>query len=421
MRLIFNHELVRITGVFERHVRPALQDALADTPAVMLVGARQTGKTTLVQALAAGPWRASYVTLDDLTVLEAATADPAGFVAGLGGPAVIDEIQKAPALLPAIKVAIDRDRRPGRFLLTGSADVLALPRVSESLAGRMEVVTLWPLSQGELAGRRERFIDGAFGAGPSAASRGGEDLLARLVRGGYPEAVARPHAGRRRAFFDAYVATILARDARDVAAVEKPGALRRLLQLAAVRGASMLNHSELARTLAIPVSTLKRYLALLETLFLLHEVPAWASNRGKRLARAPKLHVADTGLLAALAGLDEEALRRDRALLGPILESFVAAELSKQIGWSHTRPRLHHFRTHPGQEVDLVLEDVRGRVVGVEVKASGTIAASDLGGLRALAGTAGKAWVRGIVLYLGTSAVTFGPGFTACPIESLWG
>ena len=170
----------------------------------------------------------------------------------------------------------------------------------------------------------------------------------------------------------------------------------------------------------MPVSTLKRYLALLRTLFLVHEVPAWASNRGKRLARAPKLHVVDTGLLAWLAGLDADALRRDRALVGPILESFVAAELTKQLGWSTARPTLHHFRTHGGQEVDLVLEDPRGRVVGIEVTASATVTASDLAGLRALAEIAGKAFVQGIVLHLGASQVSFGPGLTACPLEVLW-
>jgi hypothetical protein len=408
-------------NVFDRHLQPVLEEALADTPAVMVVGARQTGKTTLARTLAAGGWNAAYVTLDDLTALEAASADPAGFVAGLTGSSVIDEIQKAPALLPAIKAAIDQARRPGRFLLTGSADVLVLPRVSESLAGRMEVVTLWPLSQGELARHREQFVDRMFeGEPPSAAARSGEDIVLRLVRGGYPDAVARPRASRRRAFFEAYVTTILARDVRDIAAVEHPGMLRRLLQLAAVRSASLLNHSELARTLAIPVSTLKRYLALLSTLFLLHEVPAWTSNRGKRLARAPKLHLADTGLLTALAGLDEDAFRRDRTLLGPVLESFVAAELKKQVGWSEVRPVLHHFRTHGGREVDLVLEDARGRVVGIEVKASGTVTAADLAGLRALAETSARAWVQGIVLYLGKSVVPFGAGLTACPIEVLW-
>ena len=407
--------------MLDRHVQPAVEAALADTPAVLLVGARQTGKTTLVRALAARRAGSTYVTLDDLTALDGATTDPAGFVAGLRGTAVIDEIQKAPALLPAIKIAVDRDRRPGRFLLTGSANVLTLPRVSESLAGRMEVVTLWPLSQGELAGRRETFVDAVLGGELPGRRGGGEDAIVRLLRGGYPEAVARQRADRRRAFFSAYVTTLLTRDVRDIAAIEEPGALRRLLRLVAVRSASLLNHAELSRALALPVSTLKRYLALLELLFLVHEVPAWASNRGKRLARAPKLHVVDTGLLAALAGLDEAALERDRALVGPILESFVAAELGKQLGWSAVRPALHHFRTHGGHEVDLVLEDPRGRVVGLEVKASATVTAADLAGLRALAETAGKAFVQGIVLYLGPRLVSLAPNLTACPLDVLWG
>lgn len=394
--------------------------ALADTPAVLVVGARQTGKTTLVRALGQRRPGSAYVTFDDLTALEAARADPNGFVAGLPAVAILDEIQKAPALLSAIKLAIDEDRRPGRFLLTGSANVLTLPKVSESLAGRMEVATLWPLSQGELAGRTERFVDTAMeGRLPQRVGHG-EEVLPRLLRGGYPEATARASADRRRAFFEAYVTTLLTRDVRDVAAIEEPGALRRLLQLAAVRSASILNHAELSRSLALPVTTLKRYLALLELLFLVREVPAWAPNRGKRLVRAPKLHVVDSGLLASLAGLDVEALRRDRVLLGPLLESFVAAELTKQLGWSRTRPALHHFRTHTGREVDLVLEDARGRVVGIEVKATAAVTSADLDGLRALADTAGKAFVQGVVLHLGKSKVSFGPGLTACPLDALW-
>jgi predicted AAA+ superfamily ATPase len=345
----------------------------------------------------------------------------AGFLAGLRGPAVIDEIQKAPDLLPAIKASIDRDRRPGRFLLTGSANVLTLPRVAESLAGRMEVATLWPFSQGELTGRRETFVDRVMLGEPPPRADRDDDVLPRLARGGYPEAAARDRPERRRAFFDAYLAALLARDVRDIAAIEDPGALRRLLRLAAVRSASLLNHSELARTLTLPVSTLKRYLALLEALYLVHELPAWASNRGKRLVRAAKLHVVDSGLLLALAGFDVEALRSDRTLLGPVLESFVAAEVARQLGWSTTRPVLHHFRTHAGQEVDLVLEDARGRIVGIEVKASATVTASDLSGLRALAAVAGKSWVQGLVLHLGRDTVAFAPGLTACPVGALWG
>lgn len=406
--------------MYSRHLQPSIEAALADAPAVLVVGARQTGKTTLVRALGQKRPGSTYVTFDDLTALEAATADPAGFVSGLGEMAILDEIQKAPALLPAVKVAIDEARRPGRFLLTGSANVLTLPKVSESLAGRMEVATLWPLSQGELAGHPERFVDAIMDGKLPRGSGAGHDPLPRLLRGGYPDATARESADRRRAFFEAYVTTILTRDVRDVAAIEEPGALRRLLQLAAVRSASVLNHAELSRTLGLPASTLKRYLALLETLFLVRQVPAWASNRGKRLVRAPKLHVVDSGMLAWLAGLDEEALRRDRVLLGPVLESFVAGELAKQIGWSATRPALHHFRTHGGQEVDLVLEDARGRVVGIEVKASATVTSSDLDGLRALAEAAGKAFVHGVVLHLGRSRVSFGRNLTACPLDVLW-
>ncbi len=407
--------------MLRRSLLPSVEAALADTPAVLVVGARQTGKTTLVQAVAATRPGTTYVTLDDPLPLEAARADPAGFVAGLPGPVVIDEIQKAPGLLPAIKASIDRDRKPGRFLLTGSANVLTLPKVAESLAGRMEVARLWPLSQGELSGRGETFLDRVMRGEPPVRVAGGDDLLPRLARGGYPEASARGKAERRRAFFDAYLAALMARDVRDIAAIEDPGALRRLLKLAAARSASLLNHSELARTLSLPVTTLKRYLALLEALFLVHEVPAWASNRGKRLVRAPKLHVVDSGLLLALAGLDAEALRRERTLLGPVVESFVAAELSKQVGWSPMRPVLHHFRSHAGQEVDLVLEDARGRLVGVEVKASATVTSNDLNGLRALAEVAGKSWVQGLVLHTGRDTVAFGPGLTACPIDVLWG
>lgn len=406
--------------MYSRHLQPSIEAALADTPAVLVVGARQTGKTTLVRALGQKRPGSTYVTFDDLTALEAATVDPTGFVSGLGEMTILDEIQKAPALLPAIKVAIDEARRPGRFLLTGSANVLTLPKVSESLAGRMEVATLWPLSQGELAGHPERFVDAVMDGKLPRSSSAGDDPLPRLLRGGYPEATARESADRRRAFFEAYVTTILTRDVRDVAAIEEPGALRRLLQLAAVRSASVLNHAELSRTLALPASTLKRYLALLETLFLVRGVPAWASNRGKRLVRAPKLHVVDSGMLAWLAGLDEEVLRRDRVLLGPVLESFVVGELVKQIGWSATRPTLHHFRTHGGQEVDLVLEDARGRVVGIEVKASATVTSSDLDGLRALGETAGKAFVQGVVLHLGQGRVSFGRNLTACPLDVLW-
>lgn len=245
-------------------------------------------------------------------------------------------------------------------------------------------------------------------------------ILERILLGGFPEAVARPRVDRRRAFFDGYATTLLQRDVRDIADIERPAALRRLLQLASVRTGATLNRAELSRTLGLPVSTLERYLAILRTLFLVHEVPAWTSNRGKRLVRAPKVHLMDSGLAASLSGLGADVLKRDRPLLGPLLETFVAGELSKQISWSESRPSLFHFRTHDGREVDLVLEDAQGRVVGLEVKATSTAYASDFAGLRALAEAAGKAFVQGVVLYLGRATVPFGAKLTALPLHALW-
>lgn len=405
-----------------RYVQSRIVDALGDTPVVMVVGARQTGKTTLAKAIAGGRRDIRYLTLDDATTLAAASNDPRGFVAALEGTTILDEIQRAPTLLPAIKAEVDRDRRPGRFLLTGSANVLLLPHVSESLAGRMEVATLWPFSQGEILGHRETFVDDVFaGRAPVASPAMGRDELARAVlRGGYPESVARARTDRRRAFFDSYVATILQRDVRDLASIEGFGALRQLLRLAAVRGASLLNHTELARTIGLPVSTAKRYLALLEIMFLIHLVPAWTGSRAKRLVRAPKVHLVDTGLSGAIAGLDEAALGSEPALMGPLLESFIAAELLKQSSWSEARPSLHHFRTHGGHEVDLVLEDARGRVVGIEVKSGATVRPSDFAGLRALAEVAGRSFVQGVVVYSGGEIVPLGDRLRAVPITALW-
>ena len=405
-----------------RHLQGRLEEALSDTPVVMLVGARQTGKTTLAQALAAKRPGMRFLTLDDPTTLAAATDDPAGFIAGLQDATVLDEVQKAPEVLSAIKAAVDRDRSPGRFLLTGSANVLVLPRVSESLAGRVEVATLWPFSQGELLRGCETFVDEAL-AGRTPAPLDElrpADLLRRVVTGGYPEAVARQRPERRRAFFESYVATLLSRDVRDLASIEAVGALRQLLRLAAVRSGSILNHAELARTVGLPGSTAKRYLGLLEVMYLVHLVPAWARSRSKRLVRAAKLHMVDTGLACALAGIDQQAITADRTLLGPLLETFAAAELLKQASWSEARPALLHFRAHGGHEVDLVLEDARGRVVGLELKASATVRAADFAGLRSLAELAGRKFVQGAVLYTGTAVVPFADKLAAWPLAALW-
>jgi predicted AAA+ superfamily ATPase len=399
-----------------------LLDALSDTPVLLLNGARQTGKSTLAKTITEHSHRARYITLDDATVLAAVKHDTAGFLSGLDGPVVIDEAQRAPELFPAIKAEVDRNRRPGRFLLTGSANVLLLPRLSESLAGRMEILNLWPFSQGELEGTQELFVDSLFATKVHSDTLPKESLASlqtRIIKGGYPETVSRTKEDRRRAWFESYITTILQRDIRDLAHIEGLTSLPRLLAIIASRSPALLNFSELSRTLAMPQSTLKRYMTLLEATFLIQHLPAWSGNLGKRLVKTSKLVMSDTGLMSHLLGADKERLATGGSI-GPLLGNFVIMELIKQITWSSTKPQIFHFRTLTGQEVDIVLEDRAGKLVGIEVKASSTVTAQDFKGLRALAETTGKRFYRGVVLYTGTESLPFGPGLYAIPVNALW-
>lgn len=406
--------------MLSRNIEPGIRAALADTPVVLLNGARQTGKSTLVTALAI-ELGARYVTLDDATALSAASSDPLGFLKGLGPVAAIDEVQKAPALFPAIKALVDADRRPGRFLLTGSANVLVLPKVSESLAGRMEIISLAPLSQGELAGGRERFIDSVFAPDLPAYSPGdAQNLISLVAAGGYPEAVGRAAGKRRDAWFASYISAILQRDVRDLAHIDGLTEMPRLLALLAARVGGLLNMSELSRSSGIAHTTLKRYLSLLEATFLFQPLPAWSANLGKRLIKSPKIHLVDTGLAAFLAGHTPQRLASDTGHLGHLLESFVVGELRKQATWADMRVGLYHYRTTAGQEVDIVLEDPAGSLAGIEVKSAATVHSKDFSGLRALAEDSGKQFLRGIVLYGGDQVVSFGERLVAAPIPALW-
>jgi predicted AAA+ superfamily ATPase len=415
--------------MYRRNIIPSLRDALGDTPVALLGGARQTGKTTLIrEGLGVSP--SNYATLDDLEVLGAAASDPAGFLAGLsraGEPVVLDEVQRAPGLFPAIKASVDRDRRPGRFLLTGSANVLLLPKLSESLAGRMEILTLWPLAQAEIegAGEGRSFVDRLFSsaspmeqfAGLRPCSR--EEIVERVVRGGYPEPMARS-AVRRPQWFESYLAAILQRDVRDLANIEGLTQMPRLLAILAARTASLLNASDISRTAGIPYSTLSRYLTLLETTYLVHTLPAWSGNLTTRLIKSPKIVLNDTGLAAHLLGVSEERLLQDPSLFGGLLENFVAMEILKDIGWSKTRPSLYHWHTVNREEADLLLERRDGTLVGVEVKASATVGAGDFKGLRALENMTKDRFVGGVVLYTGERVVPFGEKLYAVPLNALW-
>lgn len=406
-----------------RDIGGALQLALRDTPVVFVQGARQTGKSTLVRSLAPAGGNWQYVTFDDAPVLASAVADPAGFISTLTGSAILDEVQRAPELFRAIKAAVDRDRRPGRFVLTGSANVMLLPRASESLAGRMEILLLWPFSQGEMEGVREGFLDRMFSAEPPAAPPAAltrAQLIGRIVQGGFPEVVTRVDASRRDAWFGSYLSAVVQRDVRDIANIEGITTMPTLLAQVASRCSQLLNLSELSRVSRIPNVTLGRYMTLLQATFLVQLLPAWSSNLGKRLVRSPKLLMADTGLICHLLGLSAQRLLAEPVLLGPVLENFVAMELRKQCGWSQTRAAMFHLRSVTGQEVDIVLEEPGGRCVGIEVKAAASVGAADFKGLKVMAEAIGPKFVRGIVLYLGEHALSFGPNLYALPVESLW-
>jgi predicted AAA+ superfamily ATPase len=384
---------------------------------VLLVGPRQAGKSTLAKTLVPAD---RYVTLDEATTLAAAQRDPAGFLTPFDELTVIDEVQRAPDLLRAVKIAVDRRRRPGRFLLTGSANVLLVPRVSESLAGRMELLTLYPLSQGEIERRREGFLDAAFAdrlpKTPRSPERG--EIARRILRGGFPDAYARPEARRRR-WFASYVMAILERDVRELAHIERLTAMPDLLTLLAARAGGLLNLADIGRGIGLPYATLQRYMALLQTTFLIRLLPAWATNLGSRVTKAPKVAFVDTGLAGALLQLTEARLLGEPVLWGGLLENFVGLELLKQASWHADPPQLFHFRTPKGAEVDLVLER-HGHVVGVEVRSAQTVTAEDFKGFRALAELAGRRFHRGLVLHLGGQTAAFGPNLQAVPLTALW-
>lgn len=408
-----------------RNLADPLRDSLADTPAVLINGARQTGKSTLVQSTDLASQDRQYLTFDDPGILAAARRDPNGFIAGLNLPVTLDEIQHVPELFPVIKAAIDRNRQPGQFLLTGSANVMLLPKLSDSLAGRMEVLTLWPFSQGELRGVRENFVEHLFSTGH--ANRSGrrssvswEELLEIMVAGGYPPAVARHTPTRRDAWFQSYVLTMLQRDIRDLASIADFTAIPRLLSVVAARAGSLLNFADLSRTMGLPQTTLKRYFALLENTFLVQLLRPWARNLGKRVIQTPKVYLNDSGLLAHALGATIERLKTEGSLVGAVLENFVLMELRKQCSWSASRPELFYWRTASGQEVDFVIEDRTGKVVGIEVKAAATLGSNDVRGLKALADAVGKSWIRGVVLYSGTEVIPFAADLHGVPLKSIW-
>jgi predicted AAA+ superfamily ATPase len=411
---------MNMPSLYPRRIEQRLAEALLDTPVVLLAGPRQAGKTTLVRQLAAKGLR--YLTLDDELTLLAARADPVGLIRSLDR-AVIDEIQRVPQLLLAIKKSVDEDRRPGRFLLTGSANLMALPLVADSLAGRMETLSLLPLSQTEIEGHSANWIDQAF-AGQllkTDALALGDALTDRVLRGGYPEAITRDSAKRRMAWARQYVDALIQRDVRDVAGIDKLDQLPRFLNALAQTAGQMCNYSQLAGQVGLDGKTAARYAGVFETMYLLKRVDVWARNRLSRVVKTPKLQFIDAGLLAMLMNLGIEEVRRDRSRFGQVLETFVFGELLKHTTSAEGDYQLLYYRDADKVEVDIVIENAAGQLVGVEVKASATVKASDLRGLRKLAALAGDQFKMGVLLYDGAETLPLGDGVWAAPLSSLWG
>jgi predicted AAA+ superfamily ATPase len=405
--------------IYPRYIQPRIVEALADTPVVLLSGPRQAGKTTLVRQHSGTQRR--FITLDDELTLLAARQDPVGLVRSLDC-AVIDEVQRAPALLLAIKKSIDEDRRPGRFLLTGSANPMLLPRVADSLAGRMETLTMLPLAGCEMSASPGRWIDDVFDnrIPTTRQAETGDALIEKVLRGGYPDAVSRATARRRAAWAKQYVDALIRRDVRDIASIDKLNQLPRLLRSLAQMTGQLCNFTQLGGQVGLDSKTANKYVGVFEQMYLLRRVEPWSNNRLSRIVKTPKLQFIDSGLLGSLTDMTAASVERDRTSFGHVLESYVFSELLKLASWAEGSYALFTYRDKDQVEVDFVIENLAGQVVGVEVKASATVSARDLTGLKKLATLAGEQFIAGIVLYDGDNTWPIGDRLWAVPISTLW-
>ncbi len=412
---------MKAESLFPRRIISRVISVLTDTPVVLIHGPRQSGKTTLARMI--GEERDySYFTFDDASVLSAASEDPLGFIHRLPERSILDEVQKTPELLSAIKLSVDRDRLPGRFLLTGSANVLLVPKLSDSLAGRMEIIPLFPLAQCEIEGSKPFFLKNLFSGGDIANGRYeylGEELIERILKGGYPEPLMRTSWSRRSDWYRNYVDTLIQRDIRDLARLRSLDAIPALLEVAASQSAGLINFSELASPFHLSRPTIRHYINLLENIFLVDLLKPWHSNRLKRLIKTAKIHLGDTGLAGALLHVGPEGLMTDRKILGRLLETFVFNELRKQASWTDGDITFFHYRDKDQYEVDIVMQQGM-RFTAVEIKAAETVKEKDFRGIRRLQRVLGKQFAGGVVLYTGENALPFGERLSAVPISALW-
>ncbi len=409
--------------MFKRLLATPIEEALSDTPVLLLNGARQTGKSTLCnQLIDDGVFKGTLVTLDDTTTLNAARLNPMAFLEDMDQHLIIDEVQRAPELFLSIKKLVDKDRKTRRFILTGSSDVMTLPKVADSLAGRIEIFNLWPLSQNELNATTSHFLTNLVSANGKFATMTTQwkDILQMIVTGGYPEAVLRETTQRRSRWFSSYLTSILQKDIRELAHIEGLTQIPQVLQLIATRISSTINLSEIARLSGIKNTTLQRYVALLQQIFLIIKIPAWTPNTEGQFVKSPKIYLNDTGLLSHLRGENDKDLNVSRKDAGAYLENFIVMEILKQISWSSQSFTPYHFSIHKGSEVDLVLANQKSQLYGIEIKSAASLNESDFQGLRKLALLCGSKFQKGIILYTGEKTIPFGDNLYAVPVSAVW-
>ena len=407
-----------------RHARTMIEEALADTRVVLLLGARQVGKSTLATEISATLGAAPPITLDDVTTREAADADPSGFVASLQRPVVLDEVQRSETLLLAIKEAVDKDTSPGQFLLTGSANILTAPKIHDALTGRTEIVRLWPFSQSEIEGSRANLVDRLFkGSVPSitGAAIGRDAFVERAIRGGYPEAYLRAQRRRER-WFESYIESVTTRDIRDLADVRRADAIPSLLRLVAAQAANLFKAETMSNDLNISAKTVLSYTELLETVYIVRRIKAWRANIGKREVTTPKIYVVDSGLLAYLLGADQLRAAKGDQIAGKLFENLVAMEIARLLDWAETSATQFHYRDRSsGDEIDIVLESRAGEIVCLECKAAATVRHEDYRSIAKLRDARGEQFVAGVVVYTGAETKALTEKVWAVPVSALWG
>ena len=407
--------------LIERHARPLIVEALGYSRVVFVLGARQVGKSTLAQQIANSDHPATTVTLDDQATREAARVDPNGFIAGLRGPVLIDEVQRVPDLLNAIKQAVDEDPTPGRFLLTGSANVLTMPRISESLAGRVRRIELWPLAQAEIRASASNFVERLFAGDPpqvTDAPVGREAFVEIVACGGYPAVYALGERARQHWYHD-YAQSIVERDLRDIASAQKLSEMPALLALLASTSAKLLDYRKISSDLQISDKTVRAYVELLRTVFLVHVVPAWRPGLRSRELQTPKLYLTDTGLLAQQLGVDQKRIAEDDQVTGYALETFCGMEILKHQSWAASSTTMRHYRLN-NDEIDIVLEAQSGELAAIEVKARASIRERDWRVIAELRDRRPDRFKAGVILYTGRQTIPLGDRIWAVPISGLW-